>query len=439
MTPVGRLAFHVILARRRRLGVLPILVAAAAGACRPDPAPDAGTTVHDSAGVRIVENTAQPAERWSVREVVRIGELDGPESVTFHRIADVEVAGDRVYVLDAGDHTVKAYDRAGAYVLGFGREGEGPADFRGPSQLIARGDTLTVFDARLGKLAHFDREGELLSTRRPRFQTSGVFSPVGLEPVPGGFVAWTASSSCRFPPPEDLRVPWTLFEAALDGEPVDTLVATRGRSGVPIYPADLTGCTVVPRLAGLTPLVAVSPHGRVAYGDGDRYEVLVLRAGSRRAGSDGAAPGRAAAEAHARPLEAIVRRSVEVRAVTAEERARHRAAIFDPDRPYPLQGALRRAAEAALDTTPEFDTWPAYAALRWDSEGRLWVRRTASPSLEPVLWEVFDADGGLIADIELPVLLDVKVIESDTVWGVERGAFGVERLVGYALVRDGGR
>lgn len=421
---------------RGRLGIVPVVVAAALGACEPDPAPDTRTAVRDSAGVRIVENAAEPAARWGAREAVRVGELDGPESVTFNRIADLEVAGDRVYVLDGPDGRIKAYTRAGEHAFSFGGAGEGPAEFLGASQLLLRGDSLTVYDHRLVKLAHFDLAGELIGTQRPRFSEGGLFLGAGVEPIPGGFAAWTASGSCRLPPPEDLRTIWTLFTTGPDGTPVDTIAVATGRSGVAAYLPDLTGCTVVSRLAGRAWHVSVARDGRIAYADGDRYEIHVVDASRGPAILDNSAPS-AGSPSGARPS-LIVRRSVDPSPVTASERAAHRDRIFDPERPFPLSPALARAVEAAWDTTPEFATWPHFSALRFDDGGRLWARRTYRAGEATATWDVFGPDGVLGAEAVLPSRLEVRLIESGTVWGVERAHLGIEQIVGYTLVRAEG-
>lgn len=398
-----------------------ILCGVLVAACADDPAVDDRAAVaRDSAGIRIVEHTGPPATRWSATEVVRVGEIDGPASTTFHRIADLEMVGVRVYVLDAGDALVKSYDRgSGAFASSFGGQGGGPAEFEGAAHLIRRGDTLSVYDYRLVKFAHFDTAGTLLGTERARFSEDAPFFAAGMEPVPGGLVAWTAAGGCRMPPPEDRRVAWTLLATGPDGSGLDTIVVRRGRSSHALYPPDGRGCSVVSRLAGREPHISVSTDGRIASGEGDDYRIELRRMPAGRP-------------------ESIFGRRVDPLPVTDEERSAYRDGLLSPDRAYPLDARYRRALEAAWDTTPEFETWPHYSALRFDARGRLWVRRTHRLGAEVATWDVFDDVGALVASVDLPARLEVHRIEADTIWGVERVEFGVEQLVGYALASDGG-
>lgn len=410
----GNLASRIPPLRRALVGL-----AILACGCGDQPRSADAPATRDSAGIRIVENAGPTAATWSATEVVRVGDIDGPESTTFHRIADLEVIADRVYVLDAGDAVVKVYDRAGAYLASFGGPGQGPAEFEGAEQLIRRGDTLSVYDYRLVKFAHFETAGTLLGTERARFSEDAPFLGAGMEAVSGGLVAWTASGSCRLPPPEDRRVLWTLLATESNGLVLDTLAVRPGRSGISLYLPDDAGCTVVSRLAGRVPHIAVSADGRIAFGEGDGYRIELIRMPGGR-------------------LEAIFGRRLDPLPVTDEERSTHRRDVLNPDRPYPLDARFRRVLEAAWDTTPAFETWPHYSALRFDAQGRLWVRRTYRTGAEVAKWDIFEETGGLFASAELPARLEVRLIESDTIWGVERVEFGVEQLVGYALERGGG-
>ena len=52
-------------------------------------------------------------------------------------------------------------------------------------------------------------------------------------------------------------------------------------------------------------------------------------------------------------------------------------------------------------------------------------------------WWVLDADGAPLARALTPVGLSMRVINGDTVWGVERDELGVEYIVRYRLAKDG--
>jgi hypothetical protein len=74
--------------------------------------------------------------RLAARPTLRIGDdVSGPE---FGRISDVAPSrsGDTVYVLDAMEARVSAFDRGGRFLFGFGGRGSGPGEFRRPAALL---------------------------------------------------------------------------------------------------------------------------------------------------------------------------------------------------------------------------------------------------------------------------------------------------------------
>jgi hypothetical protein len=77
-----------------------------------------------------------------------IGTVSGPEEMTFGNIRDIEVNSDgEIYVLDTSVGTVRIFDSSGEYVRSLGRLGEGPAEFRSPTQMtLARDGSVWVYD-----------------------------------------------------------------------------------------------------------------------------------------------------------------------------------------------------------------------------------------------------------------------------------------------------
>ncbi len=61
----------------------------------------------------------------------QIGELDGPEELTFVDIADVAVnsIGD-IYAADRRLNEIRKFDKDGKYLLTVGRPGQGPGEFQ---------------------------------------------------------------------------------------------------------------------------------------------------------------------------------------------------------------------------------------------------------------------------------------------------------------------
>lgn len=86
--------------------------------------------VSDSAGVELVRMSAAFAStvpELSPRENLRIGAVDGPPQYQFFRVLALAEADDgTIFVLDAGNHVVRAFDSSGEFFHEFGSEGQGP-------------------------------------------------------------------------------------------------------------------------------------------------------------------------------------------------------------------------------------------------------------------------------------------------------------------------
>lgn len=108
-------------------------------------------------GVVQVHNPAEaidPAMTIEMEEVFRLGGWDGGDDEFFGIITDIAVGEQgNLYVLDAQLHEVKIYDAQGNYLNTIGREGEGPGEFRGGTNLfwLPSGDLAVVqaFPARI--------------------------------------------------------------------------------------------------------------------------------------------------------------------------------------------------------------------------------------------------------------------------------------------------
>ena len=86
--------------------------------------------VWDSAGVRVVENRDNALwrieDRWSVTEVVKIGDTDGPPEYVFTSISAVELLSDGRFVVADWANELKFFSPAGVHERTVGRSGSGP-------------------------------------------------------------------------------------------------------------------------------------------------------------------------------------------------------------------------------------------------------------------------------------------------------------------------
>ena len=125
---------------------------------------------------------------WRLAPVTSIGpktltDQGAPEE--FGLVTAVALGPDgNVFVADARNLEVRVFGLDGAHRRTFGRDGEGPGEFRSIYSLAWVGDRLLTLDPRLGRIGEFSAEGEWLGQRRTAGGLSGSpafirFYPVG--------------------------------------------------------------------------------------------------------------------------------------------------------------------------------------------------------------------------------------------------------------------
>ncbi len=154
------------------------LIFVAAGCDRSSDDPDVAT--RDSAGVTITENAA--SERPLQLTASRISVLIPPDSalsaVPWGVAADP--ASGQVYVADWRGTRVAVFDSTGSFVADYGREGDGPGEFRSPTAVALDPEgALVVWDTGRRILSRWSSAGELLDERRPEVAYWGPGVSVG--------------------------------------------------------------------------------------------------------------------------------------------------------------------------------------------------------------------------------------------------------------------
>lgn len=183
--PLNRWTAH----RRSAVMVSLVLAAGFAAACDRDSAARGSglvTAIDTVDGVVRVTNAGTPPE-WRLVPVVSIGpksleEEGAPEEFGSVSAAALDPAGN-VFVADAGNREVRVFGPDGVHKRTFGREGEGPGEFRGLYSLAWVGDRLLTFDPQLGRIGEFSTEGEWLGQRRTTRGVSGSSALVRFYPV----------------------------------------------------------------------------------------------------------------------------------------------------------------------------------------------------------------------------------------------------------------
>jgi len=129
-------------------------------------------------GLRVVTNMApwlDGSGRGLIQatEEIRIGTAlsGGPEN--FGVLSGLEVDGEgRIYVSDAFNHEVRAFEPDGAFSHAFGKRGEGPGEMERPvGVLMDHQGRLWVRDLRNMRFSLFARDGTFLEVRPIRYQT----------------------------------------------------------------------------------------------------------------------------------------------------------------------------------------------------------------------------------------------------------------------------
>lgn len=115
-------------------------------------------------------------ETWSLsgEPTVVIGVAQGPGPSTFHDIRGVVRAGpDVIVVADGGSKQIRVFSSAGEFLRSFGRDGDGPREFRAIAWLeLCGGTAIVAYDSRRHRVTKWGTDGTLLSE-------FGVESPAG--------------------------------------------------------------------------------------------------------------------------------------------------------------------------------------------------------------------------------------------------------------------
>lgn len=113
------------------------------------------------------------------------GVFEPPGPGGFWAPVDVEVDGERVWVLDAGAAQAYAYDSAGRLLVTVGRPGSGPGELKDPLALGVAGDTLWVLNTGNARIEYYSRRGDGLGSER---LPDSLPTPVDLVRWQGAFV-----------------------------------------------------------------------------------------------------------------------------------------------------------------------------------------------------------------------------------------------------------
>lgn len=146
------------------------------------------------AGVLVLMALAAPAVKWawfpSPQEAgycfVRAWGGPGATPGQFQQPIGIVVAGDELFVSDAGNNRIQVFDLEGNFLREFGTEGEAPGELNRPMHLDFAGGKLYVAEYLNDRIQVFSPEGKSLSVA-----VAGTGSRPGEFDAPGGVAVST--------------------------------------------------------------------------------------------------------------------------------------------------------------------------------------------------------------------------------------------------------
>lgn len=328
----------------------------------PDTVPD--VVVRDSAGVAVHEFSGavldrEPALRLPSEPEVRIGVVQGaPEYQWTRPVAGTRLSDGSFAVVEQNPPEIRIFDASGRFVTRIGTSGDGPGEFRAPTEILTTpGDTLLVWDRRAQRLTWFSPSGAVereLTLREP----GGIRGVRHVALSPRGVVVLGPTTAVEeLANQGKIRDVWQVVAVGADGDAGPALGTVPGAER-----------DIAIQGSGAE-IVSVNVRGRWWWGEGFAWastrgvwtaDRLTLEA--RHYDADGG-------------LDRIVRLSTEPRPFTAalidslHQLERDRAA--DPE--------MRARLEADFEGREYPESVPPVAAVFGDAAGRVWVGLTDPP------------------------------------------------------------
>jgi hypothetical protein len=344
----------------------------------------------------------------------RASQLD-PSYVLYEVNGAARLSNGTIVVVNQGTRQVRFYASHGQLLVNAGGPGDGPGEFVQEMGLVSvlPGDSVVALDVRHRLLRVYDRTGQLVQTRT-------LSSALGLFPIASGVLDDGSMLLRPVPPDRDENgVPpggvrrevarvVVAGNGGVEGRMIGDYPGGEGQClpvGTPGH-----GCRASFPLPFGRRFFSFASRDRIALANSDSFSVRIV-------------------DARGTPIHVVRQRRepMEVRR-SDDERARSTLVEYFPDR-------LRPEVQRAVDAMPHYATFPAFADVRLDRDGELWVEESRRPGDDQPVWQVFDRDGVLIGRVETPVGLAITDIGADYLVGVWRDALDVERVRLYRYER----
>ena len=411
----------------RSLTVL-VLTGIAVGACA-DAADDAAPamevtrdTIGDTVFVHTHAGQAWPSDARLVPEV-QIGVLDGPDEYIFGRIGSLAAGPNgEIFAFDQQATALRKYDAQGNYVATFGREGEGPGEYKRPDggmvvvdgRLVIRDPAnarLTVYGLEGEHIGNWRMNGSLSTSSQMSWDRNGNVYSRALKNtgVPVDEWEWVL---VRYDSTGQVRDSLDIPEADMtDGQLIARNENSSSGSRVPFFPDQYA---------------RLSPLGYWVHGVASRYGIKVYRDGEP---------------------DLVMGRTYDPIPVPGDYAAQRRRAINE--RFSDIQPGWNWNGPDIPDQMPPFN------GLYVGTDGKIWVSlyqpytEEENPEFdpseegsEPTVWrtktvyDVFEPDGTYLGQVPVPDEVSTypqPVFGPNWILAVTRDDLGVERVVRYGI------
>ncbi len=371
----------------------------------------------DSAGIEIIE-AMRPlwgdSSHWRIDPdpVVDLTLSGSGPAHEFHRAGSMKQRPDgSLMIADRSSLEVRLFSATGGFLGFFGGSGDGPGEFRDLDGIEAAGDTLLALDD--GRVTVIAPDLTVVHTFNvDRFTTDRLFT-TDLHYLDGGAIL--PEFRRRVLPGDGLtglvRRPEPLVLFGLERAQLDSIGETRGTEiSVHVHDGSLAGGAGARLHFGKMSHIA-SLGRSVFHGASDMMQVEELDASGNLVRIL-RVPGY--------PLDLSDAR-------IAAERD-HFLERLEPGHPL----------RAVFEALPASDTRPAFADIRVDPSGAVWLElyRGESEQDQPQEWLVLDADGTWLGTVEIPDRFTVSDITMDAVLGVWEDELDVQHPQVLRLTRN---
>lgn len=373
---------------RPHVALLSVVLAACGGAG----GAATGITVRDSAGIAIVEHSAEAIAALPVWEVdgapiLDLGSGDDPAEEFASVRAAVRLSDGRLYVAEGGTSELRLFSADGRWLATPGRRGDGPGEFRSISLIqVLPGDTVAVLDANLRRHNLFDPNGAFLrQITHPQLQSRSGFLGIG-EVMRDGRLLGTLQPI--FAPPTSLSGPvsrdtFAIVLVAPDGARIDTLALVPGFERFPAQFSE--GGQSFASYGSVTfgrSTAQATDRTWIAVGTNEANEVWIYDAGGLRRVVRDATPPEPVTEAH-----------------RAQRLNEDLARI---DRMSAPPAAKESMKQQTRDNRRHADAFPFYERLLYGTDGTLWVEAARRFEDQGRRYVVYGTDGQAMARVVFP-------------------------------------